>query len=76
MTHILKDVIEDEDTDKSMLNDDEYVAQRVEEITIRKYKKVKKKLSKSMSRAIVYILLTKMLLALAIEVPIDRYFYG
>ncbi len=76
MVQILKEVIEDEETQQSLFGDPAYVAQRVEDITLRKYKKVKKKLSKSMSRAIVYIFLTKMLLALAIEVPLDNFFYG
>ncbi len=76
MTRILKEVVEDEETDKAQLDNPTYLAQRVEAITLRRYKQMRKKLSRSMSRAIVYIFLTKMLLALAIEVPLDRFIYG
>ena len=53
MTRVLKDVLEDEETEISRLDDSTYLTEKVEEITLRKYKKVRSKLSKSMTSAII-----------------------
>jgi hypothetical protein len=76
MTQAIKAVVESEDTDIPQLADGEYLRSRVETVTLERYKTVRKRLSKQMSRAIIYIFFTKMLLALAIEVPLDSYIYG
>lgn len=50
----------------------EFVKRKVEE----HYDRVNKKLQKRISRGIIYIFITKMLLALVLEVPYEKYFEG
>lgn len=76
MTIILREVIESPETDLTRLNEVPYLEERVRAVTLKKYKAVRKRLSTTITRSIIYVFLTKMLLALLIEVPFDYWVYG
>lgn len=71
---VLRDVIE-EDTDniREILNNPAVLEERAAKVCDKKYKGTKTKLRRSVARSIAYIFITKMALALAIEVPFDLY---
>ncbi|MBD3244692.1 MAG: hypothetical protein GF335_01730 [Candidatus Moranbacteria bacterium] len=50
----------------------EFVKEKMEE----EYKRVKEKLGRRLRRGLIYIFITKMLIALLIEVPFEKYFLG
>ncbi|MBL8159630.1 hypothetical protein JNJ66_04180 [Candidatus Saccharibacteria bacterium] len=49
---------------------------KAEEVAAVQYKRVKKRLRSSVIRAIIFLLITKMIVGLALEVPYDLYVYG
>lgn len=56
--------------------DEEYVRHHIAEICAKRYQDVAARVRRSSFRSIIYILLTKVLLALVVEVPFDRYILG
>ncbi|NQU99710.1 MAG: hypothetical protein HQ538_03145 [Parcubacteria group bacterium] len=72
---ILKDVLEkgEEDTE-DMLSNIASLTEKAKEACEEKYSDTRVKLRRSGVRSIIYIFISKMLLALAIEVPYDVYF--
>lgn len=61
---------------KEMLAESEILAQKIEEVCQKKYKQVKQRLRRAAVRSIIYIFLTKMLVAFLVEIPADRYLEG
>lgn len=58
---------------QAVVGNPEKLAEKVKKVSLKKHKEARKKMMKSASHAIIYIFLTKMVLALAIEVPFDLY---
>ncbi|MBU1119250.1 hypothetical protein KKH43_05195 [Patescibacteria group bacterium] len=74
---ILQDVIEaNPDKAEAMLSEPEELDNAVEQACLKQYKEQDAKLKRAIIRSILYIFLTKMLLALILEVPYDIYFLG
>lgn len=76
MTMILRQIIESPNTDQSRLSEIDYLSQRTREITLETYKQVRKKLKTAITHAIIYVFLTKMVLAFILEIPFDLLVYG
>lgn len=75
--YIIKDLIEENpDKAEQMLNDAKQTKIHLKIIIAKKKKSIKSRLNKSIFRAIIYIFLTKMLIALAIEVPFEYFVLG
>jgi hypothetical protein len=73
---ILQDVVEkDPDNAMEILSNPEDLENAVEQACNDRYEDQKARINRSIVRSLMYIFMTKMLLALAIEVPIDYYFY-
>lgn len=73
---ILQDVIEeDSDAAMSILSDEQQLENAVENACNERYAAQGSRINRSIVRSLIYIFLTKMLLALVIEVPVDLYFY-
>lgn len=74
---ILRDVVEgDPENTESILSDEEALENAIENACNERYGDQKSRLNRSIVRSLIYIFLTKMLLAIVIEVPIDYYFYS
>jgi len=58
---------------REIISDPERLANEVKKICAKRHKQAKGKLGRAAFRSIVYIFATKMVLAIGIEVPIDRY---
>lgn len=72
---IIRDVIEDNPGEAvNALNDSELLDNKIRNSTADKYKKVRLKLERSVKRSLIYLLFTKTVLALLVELPYDRYF--
>lgn len=76
MVRVLRSAIEAKDTDVTKLNELPYLEQRIKDMTLRYYKEVRTKLRTAVTQAIIYVFLTKMVLALLIEVPFDYLIFG
>ncbi len=75
--HVIKDVIEeDPDTAAERLRDDENLETSVKQACYERYNQARAKLRRSAVRAIIYIFITKMMLAIIMEFPYDMYLYG
>ncbi len=59
---------------KDILQSEEELRYKVDEICRKKYQETRNKLNRAGVRSIIYIFLTKMLLALLLEYPVDLYF--
>lgn len=59
-----------------MLAEPEILAQKIEDICQKKYKQVNQRLRRAAVRSIIYIFLTKMLVAFLLEIPADQYLEG
>ncbi|NQV13555.1 MAG: hypothetical protein HQ530_04630 [Parcubacteria group bacterium] len=71
---ILRDVIdEDPEAAQTLLQDPAALQSAIENKCATKYKEGKSNLRRAAVRSIVYIFITKMLLALLLEIPADRY---
>lgn len=53
-----------------------HIEDSIKETCLRKYRSARRKLKRSAVRSITYILITKVILALMIEVPYDKFFVG
>lgn len=74
---ILRDLIESYTREaRSILNSEEKLQFRVDEICRRRYQETRAKLTRAGVRSIIYIFLTKMFFALLLEYPIDKYLQG
>lgn len=74
---ILRDAIEeDPDGARALLNNPEKLDEAITKFTKIRYGAMRKKLRRSAFRSIIYILLTKMLIAVLIEVPVDSFIAG
>ncbi len=74
MMIILQEVIcQDFKAGRELVNDIPLLENKIREVCHHKYQETKKRLKTHIWRAIVYIFLTKMLLALVIEIPFDYY---
>ncbi|MDP3971217.1 MAG: hypothetical protein Q8P90_06045 [bacterium] len=73
---ILADVLSKHDDPLDLLQDVERLEDEVEEAATEKYKTVKSKLRRTSIRSIIYIIITKMMLALIIELPYDLFILG
>lgn len=74
MTIILRDVIYDnKKIAEQLIDDPQLLETKIRETCQNKYAITRKRLSTAIFRAIIYVFLTKMLLALIIEVPFDMY---
>jgi hypothetical protein len=72
--HVIKDIIDkDPATFNQRLMQPAVIEQEIIEACTLRYKQAKAKLGRSAVRAIIYIFLTKMLLALILEIPYDLY---
>ncbi|MFA6198005.1 MAG: hypothetical protein WC734_02495 [Patescibacteria group bacterium] len=72
--HVTKDIIEkDPATFIQRLNQPAVIEQEIIDACTLRYKQAKDKLGRSAVRAIIYIFITKMLLALILEIPYDLY---
>lgn len=74
---ILRDVYE-ENPDKfgELITNPEEMEKRVEKTCRRKYDEIRKRLSRAATRSIIYIFITKMVFALGIEYPFEKYVLG
>ena len=71
---ILRDVIDDDpEAAQTLLQDPAVLQSAIENKCAAKYKEAKSKLRRAAVRSIVYIFITKMLLALILEVPADMF---
>lgn len=71
---VLRDVInENQNNIEEILNNPKLLEEKVAKVCGKKYKNTKIKLRRSVGRSIAYIFITKMALALAIEIPFDLY---
>lgn len=61
---------------KQILAEPETLAQKIGEICQEKYKQVNSRLRRAAVRSIIYIFLTKMLVAFLLEIPADQYLEG
>ncbi len=74
MMIILREVIyADFKNASKLINDIPLLESKIREVCQEKYKETKKRLKTQIVRAIIYVFLTKMLLALILEVPFDYY---
>ncbi|MBI4136725.1 hypothetical protein HY469_01555 [Candidatus Roizmanbacteria bacterium] len=74
---ILRDVYEENpDKFEDLVNNKEEMEKRVERTCRRRYDEIKKRLSRAATRSIIYIFVTKMVFALGIEYPFERYVIG
>lgn len=72
---ILRDLLERYPKEiSSIIHNEDQLRFRVDEICRVRYKSTRSKLTRAGVRSIIYIFLTKMLLAILIEYPVDRYF--
>lgn len=58
------------------LTDWAYVKTKIEEVCQRRYKELHGRVRRAIVRSMIYILITKMALALILEVPFDQFFFG
>jgi len=74
MIIILRDVIYDDFANAGHLVDDQKLLEnKIREVCQDKYSETKRRLKTQILRAIIYVFLTKMLLALIVEIPFDLY---
>lgn len=73
---ILSEVLNKHPQPVDLLQDTAALEQEIEITTQEKYKQVKSKLRRTSVRSIIYIFVTKMLLALVLELPYDYWFLG
>jgi hypothetical protein len=73
---VLSDWLSKETDPMALLQNPEKLAEAIEETTNQRYKKVKIKLRRTSLRSIIYLFITKMMLALIIELPYDYFVYG
>lgn len=74
MIIILRDVIYDDFANAGqLLNDPKLLESKIREICQEKYSETKRRLKTQIFRAIIYVFLTKMLLAMIVEIPFDMY---
>ncbi|MFH1225799.1 MAG: hypothetical protein V1684_00730 [bacterium] len=66
-------ILANQDDYLSIIGDPKLLAEKVRKVSLKKHKESRRKLFKSSVHAIIYIFLTKMAIALAIEVPFDIY---
>ncbi len=75
--HVIKDIIEeDPDTAHDRIGDPEELETTIKRACYERYGQAKNKLRRGAVRAIIYIFITKMVLALILEFPYDMYLYG
>lgn len=74
--HVLHDIVTSSDTPSLLLTDEKKLTIEIEATCERYYKAEKARLWQSALRATFYILLTKVVIALAIEAPIEYAIYG
>lgn len=71
---VLRDLIESRPKEvKQILKSEEQLRFRVDEICRRRYQDTRSRLTRAGVRSIIYIFLTKMVFALLLEIPIDKY---
>ncbi len=74
MTIILREVIyQNFKQAQELVNDPQLLESSIREVCQQKYKETKNRLKTQIWRAIIYVFLTKMLLALVLEIPFDYY---
>ncbi|MBU1166807.1 hypothetical protein KKC60_00155, partial [Patescibacteria group bacterium] len=74
---ILRDVLEEgEEQASGVVADVEEFENAVEKACNEEYQQTNARLKRSIIRSLIYIFMTKMLLALVVEVPFDEYFLG
>ena len=71
---ILRDVLM-EDNAEEIINDDQKFKEIVERICTDRYLHTREKLQRMVVRSVIYIFLTKMVFALLLEVPADKWIY-
>lgn len=73
--HVLRDVVENNEEEvRDTLATPERLSKITKEVTKHNFKKVRSRLTRSVVRTVIYIFITKMFLALVLEIPIDVYF--
>lgn len=74
---VLHDILEeDPGTARLKLENEAVLEEQIKEEYEKRYHKTRSKLNRSIIRSILYIFITKMAIAIAIEVPIDYYLLG
>ena len=74
MTIILRDVIyQDPKNARLLIEDSRLLESKIREVCQNKYSETRRRLKTHIVRAIIYVFLTKMLLALILEIPFDMY---
>jgi len=73
---MLREAVEDEKERETMLSSREDTHSAVEAVTARRESQARKKIVRGTVRAMIYLLITKIAFALALEVPVEQYLYG
>jgi hypothetical protein len=74
---LIKEVIEQKDSSaESILSDEKLTEQQISSVLPPRYTRLIKSIKENGRRALLYILCTKVVIALIIEVPLDKYFIG
>ncbi|HMB25849.1 MAG TPA: hypothetical protein VKP03_00355, partial [Patescibacteria group bacterium] len=74
---IIQDIVEaNPDQAEEIFSDKERLENEIKKALTKRYKNVRVKLRRGVVRSIIYVFFTKMILALAVEVPLDIYLAG
>ncbi|OGY79256.1 MAG: hypothetical protein A3B74_00165 [Candidatus Kerfeldbacteria bacterium RIFCSPHIGHO2_02_FULL_42_14] len=74
---LLRDLLEKHEEDfANLLNDKQTLKEEIEAAYKRRAKIIRRKITRGVARSIIYIFFTKMLIALLLEIPYDRYVHG
>ncbi|MCX6746100.1 MAG: hypothetical protein NTX00_03735 [Candidatus Parcubacteria bacterium] len=74
MIIILRDVIyQDLKSAAKLADDPKFLESKIREVCQEKYNETKRRLKTQIGRAIIYVFITKMLLAMVVEIPFDYY---
>lgn len=74
---IIRDILEENTEEaRAILSDSEKLEEAVDEASKKRYDELGARLKRSIIRSFIYLFLTKILIAIAVEVPVDFYLYG
>ncbi len=75
--NILKEIVDEEKHEfKKIISDKALFTQKVKDMCEKKYKEIQKKVNRGIVRSIIYIFVTKVLIALLLEIPYELYRFG
>lgn len=74
---VLRDILEEQPgQEAAILADSQKLEETVNQVCQRRYLTIHDRVHRAIVRSIIYIFLTKMVLAFLVEIPIDRFLYG